>query len=446
MIKRFLPILFLLAASCIEDGAPVVTAHPDAYDLRGEVALYLDTADSKTEDAVVARMKDHGITGDALRAVLRAEAPKTDEPRGLRDNLPLTLGDHQYSYSLFVPEGPAPEGGFPLMVILHGMGGSGDTTIGKWIPRLQNRYIIACPSYPMGAWWSANAESLTLELIRDLLSRLPADRNRVFLSGLSNGAIGAFWIGMNHPHRFAGIVPVAGGITERLMHFLVNLKNTPIYIIHGRRDPVFPIAYLRRIDRILSDMKYPAVYREHDESGSAHGGHFLPEGEVAPLLEWLDRQKRDTLPEIIRMTREGNHLGPIHWARVRQGIDLAALQMPGPEKETLNIRDGKIATLFATRRSRNRFEVTSKNVREYELLLNPDMVDFSQPVRVTTQELLDVKNQLIPGETKLSFNGMVSPDIATLLSGFKRDRDPGLLYDAVLVISTENNFEIARRP
>ena len=332
-----------------------------------------------------------------------------------------------------------------MIIILHGMGGRGETTHPKWISRLEDQFVIACPSYPMGAWWSAQAERLILELIQKIQKIYAIDRNRVFLSGLSNGAIGAFWIGMNYPDRVAGVVPIAGGITERLMHFLVNLRNTPIYIVHGKNDPVFPVGYLRRVHRILSDMKYPAVYREHREMTSAHGGHFMPKSEVTPLLTWLKSQQRNILPKTIRMTREENHLGPVHWARITKGLELAALQMPGPEKEPLNIKDGKIATLFISRRTHNRFEATTKNVLEYEIYLNSDMIDFNQPVRITTQELHEVQKQFVPGEVQMSFNRKVEPDPGTLLSGFKKRGDPNLLFDAVIKITTGNRFKIANK-
>tara|TARA_Y100001960_G_C14724753_1_gene854325 strand:- start:997 stop:1893 length:897 start_codon:yes stop_codon:yes gene_type:complete len=297
----------------------------------------------------------------------------------------------------------------------------------------------------MGAWWSANAEKLVLDLINQIQKKYPIDNNRVFLSGLSNGAIGAFWIGMNHPDRFAGIAPIAGGITERLMRFLVNLRNTPIYIIHGKSDPIFPVTLLRRVNHILADMKYPAVYREHNEQTSAHGGHFMPDSETEPLVEWLQKQNRKILPKTIRMTREENHLEPIYWANILKGNRLAALQIPGPEREPLNIKDGKIATLFVTRKKNNHFEAAIENVLNYEIYLNRKMIDFDQPVRVTTQKLHDLKGQMIAGAKNVSFNRKVDPSPEFLLSDFKKRRDKDLLFDAVIKISSETHSKIAKK-
>jgi hypothetical protein len=182
-------------------------------------------------------------------------------------------------------------------------------------------------------------------------------------------------------------------------------------------------------------MKYPTVYREHEERGLVHGGHFLPETEVPPLVDWLKRQKRNSSPNVVRMTREANHLGRIHWARVVKGVQLAALDLPGPEQSKPKVRNGKIATLFAANKGNNEIEVMGKNLAEYEIYLNSEMVDFEKPVLITTQEIQDQNGKLIPGEKETSFHDKVEPDLEVLLRGFKETRDPNLLFDARVTIS-----------
>ena len=250
-------------------------------------------------------------------------------------------------------------------------------------------------------------------------------------------------LGMFYPDRFAGIIPIAGGITKRLMSFLVNLNNTPLYIIQGEFDPIFPIALIRRTYKILSDFKSPVIYREHKERGAAHGGHFLPESEVPALIEWLTKQKRNTSPKVIRITREKNHMKRFFWARISKGLKLAALQIPGPEMEPLNIQDGKIATLFAIDKGNNRFMVRGKNVIEFEIYLSSDHIDFKKPVVVTFQSIQDEGNKLTPGKKFVAFNQKVKKDSNLLLQGFKESRDQNLLFDARITISTQKNIEFA---
>ena len=348
------------------------------------------------------------------------------------------LQGKEYSYAVYHPEkGNKP---LPLVIVLHGMGGSGDNTATKWAKRLNNEFIVVCPSYPMGAWWSRPAEDMVLDLLDHTRAQYNVDDNRIFLAGLSNGAIGVYTIGMFYPDRFAGLIPIAGSITPRFMNFLINLRNTPIYMIQGAHDPIFPIQLSRRVNKILSDMRYPVVYREHDKKGMAHGGHFLPENEIPDLLEWMKKQKRSLNPSRVRMTRENNHLGAINWARLNKGKNLASLELPGPESPKPNNRNGKIATLFVERKGENRFEVMGENIVEYDLFFNTDTVDFDKIVTITTQKIQNQNNKLVAGEKKISYQNKIKKDLAVLLYGYKRFRDPHRLYDAKVNILLETTL------
>ena len=444
MLKLIPAIILILTTAC----APVnpETGSNVPYDIRADVELLLATDESKVEEEVIARLNQHKVPHGYLKSLLLKRAKGRKGIPGARSGLAIKVNDKTYSYALHVPEATQPGKSFPLIVILHGAGGNGDAILPQWVKRLEEKFIIACPSYPMGAWWSFNAEDLVLELIRAVQASHAVDYNRVFLAGLSNGAVGAYMIGMFHPDRFAGIIPIAGSITERYMHFLVNLKNTPVYIIQGEFDMLFPIKYSRRVHTILADMKYPVVYREHAEKGRGHGGHFLPEGEVPALRKWLEKQVRLTSPPVIRMTREANHMGKINWARLTKGYKLAALQIPGPEREPMTVRDGKISTLFAVNKGNNELEVMGQNMLAFELYLNSDLVDFDKPVVISTRPILEKDNKLIPGEKKVSFHQMVKKDIALLLLDFKDRRDPELLYDAKVGISLENATQVASNP
>lgn len=410
--------------------------------VKEDVALFLSTTDPAVENEVLSRLKGSRVSNEMVKSILRESPVKAVVQTGMQKDLEKNLNGRNYPYALYVPEAAKAGGSFPLVVILHGMGGSGGNTIPAWVNRLGEDFIILCPSYPMGAWWAKPAEDLVLQLIQEVQADYPVDPNRIFLSGLSNGAIGAYMIGMFYPDLFAGLVPIASGITPRYMHFLVNLKNTPIYIIQGVNDPVFPIQLTRRVHKILTDMKYPVIYREHDKKGTAHGGHFLPEEEVPPLVEWMKNQNRNPFPKVVRMTREANHLGRINWVRLGKGLQMAALQLPGPEKEPVNVQDGKISTLFAIHKDNNEFEVMGKNLIEFELYFNTDMIDFDAPVRISTQKLRDEGGKIVTEQKQEGFNGKLVKDIEVLLRDFKQNRDPSMLFDAKITLSLEKTFAL----
>jgi predicted esterase len=435
--------LILAISSCMpmSGGMDAMQFPPvPTVEVKEQVKLFLSTTDPEVENKILSRLKNARVSNEEIKMVLRDRQQEPIATTGLQLDLEQSLNGKNYPYALYVPAEAKPGDSYPLIVVLHGMGGSGGNTIPKWVDRLAEDFIILCPSYPMGAWWAQPAEDLVLQLIQEVQAKYPVDPNRVFLSGLSNGAIGAYMIGMFYPDLFAGIIPIASGITPRYMHFLVNLKNTPIYIIQGVHDPVFPIKLTRRVHQILRDMKYPVTYREHGEKGSAHGGHFLPIGEVQPLVQWMKKQNRDSNPKVVRMTREANHLGRIHWVRVRKGLKLAALQIPGPEREPVHVQDGKIATLFASQNGANQFHVMGKNLLEFELFFNTEMIDFDAPVRIDTQKLRDEGGQIVTDEKQERFNDKIEKDLEVLLRDFKQNRDPYMLFDGKITISLEKTY------
>jgi len=434
ILKIFIILLFSFSCSTgIESSRK-----ENKFDLKSDIDLFLSTNDSDIEIKILNRLKDQKVSHASIKTLLTQRNSSIPGKRGLQKGLKFKTQGKDYSYALYHPEkGNTP---LPLVIVLHGMGGSGDNTVAKWAKRLNDEFIVLCPSYPMGAWWARPAEDMVLALLDHIREQYNVDDNRVFLAGLSNGAIGVYTIGMFYPDRFAGLIPIAGSITPRFMNFLINLRNTPVYMIQGAHDPIFPIQLSRRVNKILSDMHYPVVYREHEEKGMAHGGHFLPENEIPSLIEWIKKQKRSLNPTRVRMTRENNHLGAIHWARLNKGKNLASLELPGPESPRPNNRNGKIATLFVERKGKNLFEVMGENIVEYDLFFNTDTVDFEKIVTITTQKIQNQNNKLVAGEKKISYQNKIKKDLAVLLYGYKRFRDPHRLYDAKVNILLETTL------
>ena len=437
--------MLLLGSACA--GPPALDKASTVYDPAPDIDRYLATEDPAVESEVLKKLAVSKVSHDTIKSHLRVRAIGQGGPSGQFLGVPVKHMGKELTYSLFVPDSAHDGKPLPMIVLLHGMGGKGDSTLQRWRKRLNDEFIILCPSYPMGAWWTLSAEELVLQLIRETKMRIPVDPNRIFLAGLSNGALGTYMIGTFYPDHFAGVIPIAGAISEpHYLHFLINLTNTPIYSIQGQYDPIFPIQFSYRINKILNDMKYPLTYREHTEKGSAHGGHFMPESEVPPLVEWLNQQTREPYPKVIRMVREGNHLDRIQWARVTLGLNMAALQIPGPLPESMNVKDGKATTLIAVHKEPNLFEIMGKNLLEMELYLDANRVNFEEPVMVTFQEMKEVKGKFITEQKLVKYHGKVTRDTAVLLREFKLRRDPEQLYDAKITVVLEEGSQFAMKP
>ena len=112
----------------------------------------------------------------------------------------------------------------------------------------------------------------------------------------------------------------------------------------------------------------------------------------------------------------------------------------------MNLLGGKITTLFGVNKGNNEIEIMGKNLLEYEVFLNSDMVDFDRPILISTRQILEENNRFVTGEKEISFHDKVEPDIAVLLREFKKRRDPNLLYDAKVTISLEKILSRAYWP
>jgi predicted esterase len=435
-------LILLMTTACSVKPLAEKVQTPDG--LRVDIDRFLSTNDPAEENEILKRIRESGAPHEAIKTLLRESTLGRGGPPGLFQRVPVKHMGKELTYSLYVPGSAQAGKPLPMIVVLHGMGGRGDLTLQRWQKRLNDEYIILCPTYPIGAWWTLSAEELVLQLIRETRARYPVDPNRIFLAGLSNGALGTYLIGMFYPDYFAGVIPIAGAVSEpHYLHFLINLTHTPVYSIQGTHDPIFPIQFSRRIYRILTDMNYPLTYRKHSERGTAHGGHFLPESQLPGLMEWLNEQRREPYSTVVRIVREANHLDRIQWVRITRGLKMAALQIPGPLPESMNIQDGKATTLIAVHKEKNLFEVMGKNLLEMELYLSADRVDFDQPVMVTFQEIKTLKGKFVTGQKRVKFNGTVQRDTALLLRDFKLRRDPEQLFDAKLTVVLEESSQFA---
>jgi hypothetical protein len=283
-------------------------------------------------------------------------------------------------------------------------------------------YLLACPTYPSGAWFTRRAEELVLETIQDVTRRYHIDPDRVFLTGMSNGGIGAWLIGMHHAPVFAGIAPMASGLDDVLMPFLANLRNTPIYIIHGSKDQVMPTHLSRSIAKELDALGYPYVYHEHEREHPIAGGHYFPKEELPDLVAWFDHQRRQPLQTRVTLVRDASHFQPFTWVRLDATDPIAAFSDDLVDKRDERIKRRVYAKLDASIAGSNRIEVRAEHVQRYSLFLNEQMIDFSKPVTVLTNG-------------SLSFEGTVVPSVETLLRQARLRQDPERLFSIHLTIA-----------
>jgi polyhydroxybutyrate depolymerase len=82
----------------------------------------------------------------------------------------------------------------------------------------------------------------TAALIDDVARLHRVDADRVYATGLSNGAIFSQTLAMRLAPRFAAIAPVAGGIAAPLGERFAPAAPVSVLILQGTADPLVPYA------------------------------------------------------------------------------------------------------------------------------------------------------------------------------------------------------------
>ena len=129
----------------------------------------------------------------------------------------------------------------PLILFLHGSGECGDDLARVRVhgpPKLfpahgLDRFIVVSPQCPEGEFW----EEAKLEaFMRAAIEVLPADPQRVYVTGLSMGGVGTWNVGTRCPELFAALAPVCGAGGPGRAEKLVAPERRGIWLFHSAAD------------------------------------------------------------------------------------------------------------------------------------------------------------------------------------------------------------------
>jgi dienelactone hydrolase len=358
---------------------------------------------------------------ESISKILQQPPQYEIQPVGAQPRRPIRVRGVDAEYALYVPPSYSPEKPMAFILCLHGAGFTGEAYLDRWIPRLGEKYILACPSVTMGSWWTRYGEDLVLKVLQEVQKAYHIDPDRIFLTGMSNGGIGTWIIGMHHADRFAGIAPMASGIDDVLFPFVENLAHTPVYVIHGVEDQVMPVQLSRDLVKEMERRGIPYHYQEHTLTHPHAGGHFFPKQALPELMTWFDAQQREPLPRTISLVRDATHLTPFSWVRIDMTDQIAAFTENLIDSRDEFITGGVYAKLHAQVTAPNKIVVSTNRIRRYTLFLNQDLVDFSKPIIVETNG----------GK---SFEEIVEPRIETLLKEVRHRSDTHTLFPVKLTL------------
>lgn len=221
--------------------------------------------------------------------------------------------DEEFHYRLMKPACAKADIKYPLVIFLHGAGERGlDNHIQlAYFPaqmaqpdyrqqfpcfvlapqcRADHKWMNADWTLPVDPTMSADPTehmSLVMQIIDTTLRDEAIDRNRIYLTGLSMGAFGAFDLAIRRADWFAAIAPICGAVDPTKVNVLTD---KPIWIVHGDADNVVPVERSRSAVRALTAIGNKPVYVELP--GIGHNSWTPAYADTNGLIPWMFRQNR----------------------------------------------------------------------------------------------------------------------------------------------------------
>ncbi len=204
--------------------------------------------------------------------------------------------DFRIRYKILVPSGYTPSKSYGLAVHLHGLGGenkaTSDLSGSTYFTNISRSYygdktILLLPQCPVGMTWPDDRDTIeaTYELIEYLSEHINIDKNRIYLSGHSNGSKGVAYMIMEHPNTFAAAVMGSGASAMKYYTKIENIATTPIWLFCGSADPVSGfLTNVRTLYKTLLEMDADVKYTEFP--GLEHN-IFSTVGNTTGLVDWV---------------------------------------------------------------------------------------------------------------------------------------------------------------
>jgi predicted peptidase len=163
-------------------------------------------------------------------------------------------------YLVWLPEGygDSRDKQHPLILFLHG---SGDeeydsefvTSFGLPAtlelgeePDSFDFVVISPQAAPGSAWWTGGQMEVIDELLQEMLDTYLVDANRVYLTGLSMGGYGSWYLASTFPERYAAMASTSGSAYQSAelppRGFTCRLAEVPVWGIHGEQDLIASFA------------------------------------------------------------------------------------------------------------------------------------------------------------------------------------------------------------
>jgi poly(3-hydroxybutyrate) depolymerase len=299
--------LDMLAAQ-LEDGAKRAPAN-----LRADILFPVDRMQNVNRGKIELRTfdpdKDFASAQMALAAVKAGTDLFAKKNGDFKRHHTLESAGEIMPYRMYVPAAYDGTKAFPLIITLHGLGGTEDSFFDgyekKFLPLAeQHGYIVASPLGYRGYGWGLGnppvdpatrqsqerSEQDVMLVLKTVCQQYKIDPSRIYLMGHSLGAIGTWKIAPKYPEIWAAIAPISG---QGAPATLDRIKSVPEIVVHGDDDRTVNVQGSRTM---VAKMKELGIEHKYIEvPGGSHGGVVAPN--FAAIFEFFDAHKKAAPPK-----------------------------------------------------------------------------------------------------------------------------------------------------
>ncbi|MFM1896062.1 MAG: hypothetical protein RLZZ385_1136 [Pseudomonadota bacterium] len=287
----------------LEQGA---AAAPPA--VRADILYPVDRMRQVNRGRLELRTFDPAADFAAAEAVLAASQsggdPFSDRRGDFKRHYLLESAGEIMPYRVYVPSGYDANRAWPLVIALHGLGGTENSFFDNYdqdFPPLaeQHGYLVAAPlgyrvdgSYGWGLGSppadpntrivQQHSEEDVMQVLARMQEHYNIDPRRIYLAGHSMGAIGTWKIAAKYPDLWAAIGMFAGSGNPDTME---AMQHIPQYVVHGDADPTVNVRGSRMMVSRMRELEMTHVY--HEIPGGDHGNVVAPG--FPGLFEFFDQ-------------------------------------------------------------------------------------------------------------------------------------------------------------
>jgi poly(3-hydroxybutyrate) depolymerase len=251
--------------------------------------------------------KDFAAAQAVAQAVKSGTNPYEKKTGDFKRHYLLESASEIMPYHLYVPSTYDGSSAFPLIIALHGLGGTEDSFFDGYNRSVvglaeTHGYIVAAPlgyrvdggygwgvgnppADPVSRRSQQTSEDDVMQVLQNVRRLYRVDGQRIYLMGHSLGAIGTWKIAPRFPEVWAAIGLFAGsGNAESL----ARIRTLPEIVVHGDDDRTVNVQGSRTM---VAKMKELGIEHKYIEvPGGTHGGVVAPN--LPAVFDFFDAHKK----------------------------------------------------------------------------------------------------------------------------------------------------------